>query len=206
MQDKINALEKYLQQLPQLIIRHSESVEKYVQATVDRLHLAAGKYSDIYQKFPMKEHAHLIGRYHDIGKAGISNALWNSPARFTDQEYRLAQTHTVIGAHMILPTLSLSDLCGESDLLGIMAECCLFHHERWDGTGYPFRVKGEQTPLYARIVALADCYDAMTEERPYKEKRTKESALEEIQRLKGLQFDPILADVFCEMIRSEESA
>ena len=74
----------------------------------------------------------------------------------------------------------------------------MFHHERWDGTGYPFGLKGEQIPLYARIVAIADCYDAMIEDRPYKKNMSSESAIAEIRQQKGKQFDPVLAAIFCE--------
>ena len=150
-----------------------------------------------YQQLPMPDKAYLIERYHDIGKAGITNALWEKSARFSDAEYKLAQMHIVIGAHFVMPKLSLIDMADDTDIDRIIAECCLFHHERWNGTGYPFGLKGEQIPLYARIVAIADCYDAMIEERPYKKKMSAESALEEIQWQKGKQFDPEWTDIFC---------
>lgn len=202
MQNKIDKLEPYIQALPRLFAHHSCAVGEYTQIIADGVcRLAeAGRFP--YPKLPMPDKAYWIGRYHDIGKAGISNELWENSARFSDMEYKLAQMHTVIGAHFVKPKLSLADLSDETDLQSIIAECCLFHHERWDGTGYPCGLKGEQIPLYARIVAIADCYDAMIEERPYKEKMTIEAALAEIQRQKGKQFDPVLADIFCEALRN----
>ncbi|MGN0179662.1 MAG: HD-GYP domain-containing protein [Monoglobaceae bacterium] len=200
MHEKINELEPYIQALPQYFISHSEAVEEYVQMMADALDRITDTEHPFYRKLPMPDKAYLIGRYHDIGKAGISNVMWESSSRFSEEEYKLAQTHTVIGAHFVMPRLSLSALSNEADIYCMIAESCLFHHERWDGTGYPFGLKGEQIPLYARIVALADCYDAMIEERPYKENISKEAALAEIQRQKGKQFDPYLADLFCKAI------
>lgn len=200
MQKKISELEPYIQVLPQCFISHSEAVGEYVQMMADALCRLTDAEKNIRQKLPMPEKAYLIGRYHDIGKAGISNAMWEKTSRFSDEEYKLAQTHTVIGAHFVMPRLSLPDLLEEEDLYGIMAECCMFHHERWDGSGYPFGFKGEKIPLYARIVALADCFDAMIEKRPYKENMSEEAALAEIQWQKGKQFDPVLADIFCKVM------
>lgn len=199
--EKINDLEPYIQALPQCFISHSESVGEYVQAMVDKLFGLAELKDTAYIKLPMPEKAYLIGRYHDIGKAGISNAMWEKTSCFSDEEYKLAQTHTVIGAHFVMPRLSLNKFAEKSDIYAVIAESCMFHHERWDGSGYPFHLKGEQIPLYARIVALADCYDAMIEERPYKKQMSKEAALKEIQRQKGKQFDPVLTDIFCKVMQ-----
>lgn len=193
-------LEPYIQALLQSFILHSEAVEEYVQMMADALDCIIDTEHPLYRKLPMPDQAYLIGRYHDIGKAGISNELWEKSSRFSEEEYGLAKTHTILGAHFVMPRLSLTKLADETEIRSLLAESCLFHHERWDGSGYPFGLKGEQIPLYARIVALADCFDAMTEERPYKEKMPTESALAEIQRLKGKQFDPYLADLFCKAI------
>ena len=196
LQHKINKLEPYIKKLPKLFISHSDAVGKYTER--DEICKATDKENFSCLKLPMPDKAYLIGRYHDIGKSGISNALWESSTRFSDAEYKLAQLHTVIGAHFVKPTLSLAGLSDDSDRLSIIAKCCVVHPERWDGSGYPFGLKGEQIPLYARIVAIADCYDAMIEERPYKKNMSSESAIAEIRQQKGKQFDPVLADIFCE--------
>ena len=198
MQEKVRKLEKYTKGLPEFIVEHGRSVGRYVHMIA--VELLKEEENTLYGKLPMADKAYLIGKYHDIGKAGISNELWESPSRFTDAEYKLAQAHTVIGAHFIKPKLMLTDLSDGSDFESILAGSCLFHHERWDGEGYPFRLSGEQIPLYARIVAVADAYDAMIEKRPYKDSLPVESALEELNRQKGKQFDPVIVDVFCKAL------
>ena len=105
MQHNINKLEPYIQKLPGLFISHSDAVGKYTQIIADEICRLTDKEKFPYSKIPMPDKAYLIGRYHDIGKSGISNALWESSARFSDAEYKLAQMHTVIGAHFVKPTL-----------------------------------------------------------------------------------------------------
>ncbi|MGN0179517.1 MAG: HD-GYP domain-containing protein [Monoglobaceae bacterium] len=204
MNGEIYELEPYIQALPQVFISHSDAVGEYVQMMADELCRLADTGKTVCQRLPMPDCAYLIGRYHDIGKAGISNEMWEKTTRFSDDEYKLAQMHTVIGAHFVMPGLSLPKMADDTNLYNIIAESCMFHHERWDGSGYPFHLKGERIPLYARIVALGDCFDAMIEERPYKDNMSKEAALAEIQRQKGKQFDPGLAEVFCKIISCRE--
>ncbi len=86
------------------------------------------------------------------------------------------------------------------------ARCCQYHHERWDGAGYPFGISGESIPLLARIICIADAYDAMTSVRPYRAGMPEEEALEEIFRNKGKQFDPVLAPLFCELMQATQVA
>ena len=134
----------------------------------------------------LKYAAHL----HDIGKIGIPDMLLNKPARLTPEEYSVIKEHTVIGAE-ILKNITL---------IPHVAEVARSHHEHYDGTGYPDGLAGEDIPLSARIVAIADSYDAMNSKRIYRNALPPEKIFEEIQNNRGLQFDPDLADIFLELL------
>jgi HD-GYP domain-containing protein (c-di-GMP phosphodiesterase class II) len=123
---------------------------------------------------------------HDIGKIGIDDAILRKPGKLTPEEYKLMQLHTVKGEAIIS---TIPDL-------GAVKPIVRSHHERWDGTGYPDRLVGDNIPLLARIVAVADAFDAMTSNRPYhpdKKGRPPELAFAEVQKQAGRQFDPICA-------------
>ncbi len=129
---------------------------------------------------------------HDIGKIGIADAILQKPGRLTPKEFAEMQTHTTLGAHY---------LAGIPELAPIIP-IVRNHHERWDGTGYPDRLKGEETPQLARIVAVCDAFDAMTSDRPYHENKKgkpPEVAFAEIARQIGRQFDPVAATAFLEI-------
>lgn len=134
----------------------------------------------------LKYAAHL----HDIGKIGIPDMLLNKPARLTPEEYSVIKEHTVIGAE-ILKNISL---------IPHVAEVARSHHEHYDGTGYPDGLVGEDIPLSARIVAIADSYDAMNSRRIYRNALPPEKIFEEIENNRGIQFDPELADIFLKLL------
>ncbi|MTI85646.1 MAG: HD-GYP domain-containing protein [Firmicutes bacterium] len=127
---------------------------------------------------------------HDIGKIGIPNRILFKPANLTYAEWQIMMLHPVTGAELLS-----ADLFGND-----VVEAVRHHHERWDGTGYPDRLAGENIPLPARVIAVADAYDAMTVNRPYKKMLTKRQALEEIARCAGTQFDPELAGIFVSLM------
>lgn len=143
------------------------------------------------------EHIRLAAPMHDVGKIGIPDHILLKPGAFSDLERKIMQRHTLIG-HAILRDGE------ESALLGMAAEIALYHHERWDGTGYPHGLKGEQIPLAARVVALCDVYDALRSPRPYKEAWSKERAQTYIREQAGLYFDPALVDVLNGMFQQIE--
>lgn len=130
---------------------------------------------------------------HDIGKVGINDAILNKPGKLTPEEYRIMQHHTVLGCRAIQRAI---DNIQAPSFLDVVKDMALFHHERWDGAGYPHGLAGESIPLCARIMALADVYDALISLRPYKAPLPHEQAVPIIRRERGRQFDPAIVDVF----------
>ena len=133
---------------------------------------------------------------HDIGKVGINDAILNKPARLTNEEYLIMQRHTVLGGRAIQRAI---DSIQAPSFLDVVKDMTLFHHERWDGKGYPLGKRGEQIPLCARIVAIADVYDALISERPYKKPLSHDEAVTIIAEGRGKQFDPNIVDVFLQI-------
>ncbi len=129
-----------------------------------------------------------ISLLHDIGKIGISEHLLTKPSKLSIEEYKEIKKHPEIGYRLIKP---VSELKGFGEII-------LYHHEKWDGTGYPRGIKGEEIPFLSRFIALCDAYDAMTSIRPYKNEMSPDDALLEIIKNKGTQFDPNLVDQFVE--------
>ncbi|MBC3888598.1 diguanylate cyclase [Acetobacterium paludosum] len=127
-----------------------------------------------------------VGLLHDIGKIAIDERILNKPEKLTDVEWTEIKRHSEIGYRILSTVHEMSE----------MAEYVLAHHERWNGTGYPKGLKGEEIPLESRIIAIADAYDAMTSERSYRSKMPAEAVLKELQENAGIQFDPELVSIF----------
>lgn len=134
----------------------------------------------------------LAARLHDIGKIGIPDGILLKPDKLNPAERQIMQTHTTVGA----------ELLAKSDVphMQMAEEIARFHHEWWNGSGYPFGIGGTAIPMAARMTALADVFDALTHRRPYKEAWPVARALDELQRLRGEQFDPQLAELFLALI------
>ena len=127
---------------------------------------------------------------HDIGKIGIPDAVLLKPGKFEPNEWEIMKTHAAIGGKLLAGD--------DSDLLRMAREIALTHHEKWDGSGYPEGLSGEDIPMAGRIAALADVFDALTSVRPYKKAWPVEDAVKFIEENRGRHFDPMLADVFLE--------
>ncbi len=125
---------------------------------------------------------------HDVGKIGISDSILLKPTALTPEERQAMQRHTLIGAQIL-------EGCPH-ETIEMARQIALSHHERWDGQGYPYGIAGETIPLWGRIVAVADAYDAMTHDRPYRRALNTEQALEEIRKNSGTQFDPTIVEAF----------
>ncbi len=132
--------------------------------------------------------------FHDIGKIGIPDAILLKTDKLTDDEYSEIKNHPAIGAHI------LSNASIFADIIPIVKH----HHERYDGKGYPARLAGEDIPYLARIVAVADTFDAMTSRRSYRQALDFDYTMNEIERCKETQFDPSIADVFLEILRTNQ--
>lgn len=135
----------------------------------------------------------VAGLIHDIGKIAISDEILNKPNRLTDDEWEIMKKHPIIGHKIVNSVKEYSQL----------AQKVLQHHEKWDGSGYPQGLKGEQIDIKARMIAIADAYDSMTNDRVYRKARTKDQAIKELKENAGSQFDPQLAKLFVTKVLKE---
>ena len=136
----------------------------------------------------------LLAMLHDIGKIAIPDYILGKPAKLTEDEWKIMKSHCEIGYRIAVASPELAHI----------ANLILSHHERWDGTGYPQKLKGEEIPLLSRIITVVDSYDAMTSDRPYHAAVSSESALIELERCSGTQFDPYIVERFIEVISNSK--
>ncbi len=130
---------------------------------------------------------------HDIGKIAVLETILNKRSKLSEQEYAIIKEHPLRGA----------ELFGSMEGFDAIIPIVRYHHERWDGSGYPNSLSGEAIPLSARIVSIADAFEAMLSDRPYQAARTPHAAMEELYRCTGTQFDPTLVPYFCSTIKRE---
>ncbi len=159
---------------------HTQKVSQYCEAIAKAMNLSKKAVRDV------KNAAAL----HDIGKIIIPPQILNKPGKLTPDEFGIIKRHPEIGYQMLKSV----------DEYVTLAEYVLHHHERWDGTGYPEGLSGKNIPLYSRIIAVADAFEAMTALRPYQKTKNKEEAVAELIRCSGVQFDPDIVKVFTEKI------
>ncbi len=163
---------------------HSNRVAKYTRAIAEEMGYSGEELDRIYY----------IALLHDCGKIGVPDSILKKPDKLTDEEFEVIKSHTVRGGEILSRFKSLKDV----------GEGALYHHERYDGRGYPEGKAGEDIPLIARMICVADSFDAMNSNRVYRKKLTPEMIVEEIEKNKGKQFDPKIADVFLKLIKEEE--
>jgi diguanylate cyclase (GGDEF)-like protein len=161
---------------------HSDEVSRYVSAVAERLGIDQRR----------REQLVFGSLLHDVGKVGISERILLKPAKLTPEERSVIQLHPRIGYRLVERVPALRDI----------APAILHHHERFDGEGYPSRLSGEEIPLEARIICVADSFSAMTAERPYRRRMTLEDACAELERCAGTQFDPEVVRAFVEEVRA----
>lgn len=159
------------------VVYYSNQIAKYMDLTSEEL-----------------ERVHLAAILHDVGKIGIEDHILKKQAPLDEKEWVVMKTHPEQGYDI------MSRVHGLKDVIGGMR----YHHERWDGKGYPMGLKGEEIPMIARIIAVADTYDAMVSTRPYRKGIEPKQAYEEIVRNSGTQFDPRVVDAFIEAFRREK--
>ncbi len=173
---------------------HIKSTAEYVEIIIDEM-LIEGTYldqltpkfiSDVYQSAPL----------HDIGKISISDVVLNKPGKLTDEEFALMKKHSSVGAEIIERVIATLPDSGDLGYLHEAKNLALYHHEKWDGTGYPYGIKGEEIPLSARIMAVADVFDALVSKRSYKEAYDLQKAFKIIEESSGSHFDPLIVKAF----------
>ncbi|HEX2086357.1 MAG TPA: HD domain-containing phosphohydrolase, partial [Solirubrobacteraceae bacterium] len=204
LQEELQGANRHLEER---VVARTRELERARRETLDRL-VVAGEFRDD----DTNEHAQRVGRtagllaaavgldaaaaellrasapLHDIGKIGISDTILLKPGRLTQDEYEVMKTHAAIGAQILSGS--------SSEVLELAAVVALSHHEQWSGGGYPSGLAGDAIPLPGRLTAVADVFDALTHDRPYKSAWTVEEAVAEIRRGRGAQFDPGVVDAF----------
>lgn len=166
----------------------NDNYSKGHSARVSELSVLIGKYMNLPEK--LINDLKVGGLFHDIGKIGISDNILLKNSKLTDEEFAEIKNHPTIGKN-ILSNSNIFD-----DIIPIV----LYHHEKYDGTGYPENIKGENIPLLARITAVADTFDAMTSKRPYRDAIPLEDVKNEFKKFSGKQFDPKIADIFINIL------
>lgn len=193
LKDTYDKLERSYMESIQTLRYTVEAKDSYTRGHSDRVSeysVLIGKYMGLPEED--LNALRIGGLFHDVGKIGVPDSILLKTDKLTDDEYSEIKNHPTIGAHI------LSSATIFQDLIPIVKH----HHEKFDGTGYPAKLKGEYIPFFARIAAVADTFDAMTSKRSYRDPLPLDVVMAEIERCKGTQFDPKIADVFLDILNN----
>lgn len=182
-QETLRVLAKTLDERDAYTFAHSSHVALYAAKIAEKLGLNAEKIDEI----------EMAGYVHDLGKVGIEDRILYKAGKLTNEEYEIIKKHPVTG-HMLIKNLKPYKKC---------AEYVLHHHEHIDGGGYPDGMPGDNIPLGARILCVADSYDAMTTDRPYRRALSMQEAVNEMKKCSGTQFDPVIVDAFITVLKED---
>nr|MCR5409575.1 HD-GYP domain-containing protein [Lachnospiraceae bacterium] len=160
---------------------HSKRVADYTRLIAEQMGIEGEELDRVFY----------VALLHDCGKIGVPDNILGKPGRLDDDEFEIIKSHTVRGGEILSSFKSLKNV----------NEGAMYHHERYDGSGYPEGRKGEDIPLIARMICVADSFDAMNSNRVYRKKLTMDDIVEEIKKNKGKQFDPDIADTFLQLIK-----
>ncbi len=188
-------LENYLLDFANILLQTVNAKDNYTGEHSYRV----SKYSEAFSKYigltkSQTENLRLASLFHDIGKIGIPDNILQKESRLTDEEFDIIKLHPIIGANIF----SVSEIF-KSVSPGIRS-----HHEKYNGNGYPDKLKGDHIPYIARILAITDAFDAIVAKRPYKEKNTIEFGLEQIKKGENIHFDPDLAEKFIQFVNEKK--
>jgi len=194
MEEQLAIANRQIEMGKQTVVAIARTVDAKDQRTSDHSKRVAIYSKQIAQEFGLDDKQcrdiEWAAHMHDIGKIGIPDAILNKPARLTDEEYAVMKSHTTRGAEILK----------DFTLLDNVIDGAQYHHERYDGRGYPQGLKGEEIPLFARIIGVADAFDAMTANRIYRQQMDFSYVLGEMQKGRGTQFDPQFVDILLKLI------
>jgi HD-GYP domain-containing protein (c-di-GMP phosphodiesterase class II) len=189
------SIEKFYLELVETLAKIIDVKDAYTADHATRARIRAVKLArklNVAEKMVKNiEYAALL---HDMGKIGIDERILTKPGKLTDDEYKEIKRHPQIGYNILSPI----------EFLRPVAEIILYHHEWYNGNGYPDGLKGDEIPLGSRIISVIDAWDAMTSDRPYRKSLSKETAIEELKKGAGIQFDPKVVNAFLELMEEEE--
>ena len=173
---------------------HIDRTAMYLKILINAM-MEQGVYADEMKNWNM-ESVISSARLHDLGKIVISDSILNKPGPLTPEEFTIMKTHSTEGERIIDKAIAQT---GDADFLHNAKMIAAYHHECWDGSGYPYGLKGTAIPLQGRIMAIIDVYDALVSERPYKKAFSHEEAVAIIMKSADRHFDPLIAKVFNEI-------